>query len=165
MSRRWIYEKLAVLQIKIFFYLAQFYSKPWLSRLLFKILSVLIFRSVTVSALMFTKDHLLPQRTESYNFLKPWMRIQNGLFFPRMTSSYYCRDPLFQQNTLCMSQICHLEVEQIIATTTHRRWCHSLRKKELEWDERGTRERRVVKGRGHAGAMWGRSWWCQVLER
>lgn len=68
--------------------------------------------------------------------LKLWMRIQNR-FFRRMTSSCYCS---YQQKPLSMSLSCHLEVKKRTATTSHTRWCHSLRKKELE---RGMKEGQV----------------------
>lgn len=73
--------------------------------------------------------------------LKLWMRIQNR-FFRKMTSSCYCS---YQQKPLSMSLSCHLEVKKRTATTSHTRWCHSLRKKELE---RGMKE-----GEGNAGGV------------
>lgn len=126
-----------------------------------------------MSPLAFTEDHLLPPSTEKLRLLKLWMRIQNRFFFfpplQTMTSSYYCRHLLLQplkKTALSTSQTCHLGVEWRTATTTNRRWCHSFKKESVKSRMReGRGSRGLLKGRGHAGEMRGRSWWCQALER
>lgn len=131
-----------------------------------------------MSPLVFTEDHLLPPSTEKLRLLKLWMRIQNRFFFPPnddLILLLQASAPSTTEKTaLSTSQTCHLGVEWRTATTTNRRWCHSLRKKawraERERDEgagaaerqrtcrRNEREELVMSGFWSSGSSKGFVW-------